>query len=69
MYEDAFLLIGKLAQNDKVVKEIRMTKKGFRVRWVNEKQLFWYRFSKIGVQEFYELYEIMEREAIALSKM
>jgi len=64
MYEDAFLLIGKLAQNDKVIKEILMTKKGFRVKWVNEKQIFHYKFTKEGISDFYELYEILEKETI-----
>ena len=60
MYKDAFELIGKLAENEKVIKEILFTKKGFRVRWTQEKQLFNYNFTKESIESFLELYETYE---------
>lgn len=61
MYTDAFKLICDLAQNEKVIKEILITKKGFRVRWTQEKVLFWFKYDKVfedRVIQFLELYDI-----------
>lgn len=60
MYKDAFELIGKLAENEKVIKEILFTSKGFRVRWAQEPMLFHYKFTEQSVTEFLELYETYE---------
>lgn len=56
MYTEAFLFIGNLLQSE-VVTEFVMTKKGFRVRFRDEKQLFHYDFTSEGIIEFLELYE------------
>lgn len=56
MYTESFLFIGNLLQNE-VVSEFVMTKKGFRVRFRDEKQLFHFKFEEKSIIEFLELYE------------
>ncbi|APZ82927.1 hypothetical protein [Flavobacterium phage FL-1] len=60
MNTEAFLLIGKLAENEKVIKEIIFTSKGFKVRWAQEKALFNYKFTEESIINFLELYETYE---------
>lgn len=59
MNTDAFKLIGKLMENG-VISEILFTKKGFRVRFRDEKGLFHYRFDDDSIISFIELYETYE---------
>lgn len=59
MYTEAFLFIGNLLQSE-VISEFVMTKKGFRVRFRDEKQLFYYTFEKDDIMTFIELYETYE---------
>jgi len=56
MYTEAFLFIGNLLQDGKI-EEVVFTKKGFRVRFKGEKQLFHYKFTEESIIDFLELYE------------
>jgi len=56
MYTESFLFIGNLLQDGKI-EEIVFTKKGFRVRFKGEKQLFHRKFSETCIVDFLELYE------------
>lgn len=47
MYTDAFKTIFSLCKNENIVKEILFTKKGFRVRWTQEKKLFWFKIETL----------------------
>lgn len=68
LHTEAFQLIGKLMQNTEVIKEIVLTKKGFRVRWVLEPHLFNYKFTPYGVESFLELYESYEEQVKRMKK-
>lgn len=56
MYTEAFLFVGNLIQDGKI-EEVVFTKKGFRVRFKGEKQLFHYKFTEESIIDFLELYE------------
>lgn len=60
MYTEAFLFIGNLLQSE-VITELVITKKGFRVRFRDEKMLFKYKFNEDSIMSFIELYETYEK--------
>jgi hypothetical protein len=56
MYTEAFLFIGNLLQDGKI-EEVVFKKKGFRLRFKGEKQLFHYTYTGDEIIKFLELYE------------
>ena len=63
MYQDAFDTIARLMSNEKVIKEILFKKETFRVRWVQEKELFHFKYDSLSIQKFLEYYETFEEIA------
>jgi hypothetical protein len=56
MNTEAFLFVGNLLQDGKI-EEVVFKKKGFRVRFKGEKQLFHWKYSENSIVDFLELYE------------
>lgn len=59
MYKEAFELIGKLMQNELIIQNIKITKKGFKVSWAEGSKTK-YKFTQHEVESFLEIYEMQE---------
>lgn len=60
MYTESFLFVGNLLQSE-VIERVVITKKGFKVKFKEEKQVFSYRFEEDSIISFLELYETYEK--------
>jgi hypothetical protein len=66
MNKDAFELVWRLVQNEKVVRQIIFSKKGFRVIWAEKSFLNqqWYRLGEFSdLDSFLEIYETYEERS------